>query len=127
MAVLIIDGNNGFPTPTSLTFKKYDITNQDRTMNGTLVVDYIDSKDSINVAWDVLDNTQFNNLLGIINGHKSESNKTFYSLQYVIPGTNGTELSQPKDAYTEEISYYPFYTNDGQIVWRDVSLTFVEV
>jgi len=68
---IINSQNYTLPEPTSLTFKKYDITNQDRTMDGTLVIDYIESKESINVAWDALNNCEFKKLLDIIEDHKS--------------------------------------------------------
>ncbi len=52
----VIDGLTNLREPTSVSFKKKHITNQERTMSGKLVVDYIATKSTVSVSWGVLNN-----------------------------------------------------------------------
>ena len=118
----IIEDLNELKEPTSISFKKYNITNQERTMNGSLVVDYIASKDSVNVSWDVLSDKEFKSLLSLIETKRADN--SFYTVQYLKPGS--PQLNKI-NAYTEEITYYPFFLADESVIWRDVTINFVEV
>lgn len=122
MSKFIIQNDTELKEPSSLSFKKYHITNQERTMSGNLVVDYVATKNSLNATWNILTDKEFKLLSRIIENGKSESG--FINLQFVEPET--TKLKSIT-AYTEEINYYPYFLADGTVVWRDVSVNFVEV
>lgn len=118
----IIDGLTSLREPTSVSFKKKHITNEERTMSGKLVVDYIATKSTISVSWGVLDDEEFTALKNHIDGKRKENG--FYTLTF------GDSISAPAPqmtAYTEELSFYPYFLADGSVVWRDVSIEFVEV
>lgn len=108
--------------PTSISFKKYNIANQERTMDGSLVVDFIASKEMIEVTWDVLNDTDFQDLLLLI--EKKQADNGFYSVKYLKPSSENLETIT---AYTEQVTYYPYFLAGGSVVWRDVSISFVEV
>ncbi|MDR1093284.1 MAG: hypothetical protein LBL66_03960 [Clostridiales bacterium] len=127
MAVkFIIDGIN-IVDPSGVTVSREDIVSQDRTMNGNLVVDYVATKKSLNVKWDLLSDGEFQKLLNAIESKQSE--KTFFTLQYYEPEKGGNAGSTLTDmrAFTAGIGYYPYFTADDKQVWRDVSLDFIEV
>lgn len=111
-----------FPQPSSLVFKQYHIVNKERTMDGTLVVDYINSKEMIDVSWGVMTDEQFALLQNLFTTKKKGTDLR-YSLSFVKAGQ--TE-KQTINAYTEEISYYPFFQDDGKVVWCGVTVSFVQ-
>lgn len=124
--------------PTTVSFKKKHITTQDRTMSGKPVVDYIATKSTVSVGWGVLSDAEFSALKAHI--EKKRDNNEFYTLTFVMPKDKpdddaaADEASrQPTEevttirAYTEELSYYPYFTSNGKVVWRDVAIEFAEV
>lgn len=121
------DKRASFPQPSSLSFKKYHIVNKERTLDGTMVVDYVNSKEMIDVIWGVLTDEQFNLLQDLFSSN-SESRDLRYTLRFIRSGKNdsGEQNIEEITAYTEEISYYPYFTDDGKVVWRNVSVSFVQ-
>lgn len=119
--------------PSSISFKKKHMTAQDRTMSGKLVVDYIASKSTVSVVWNVLSNAEFEKLkkhIGLDDNiadaieSSADGKRDFYKIKFTDPGSKAvTEI----EAYAEEIDYYPYFTSDGAIIWRDVSIEFSEV
>lgn len=122
MSKFSIEGLADLREPTSVSFKKYNITTQDRTMSGNLVVDYIVTKNAVSVSWSVLTDAEFKSLTQLLEPKRTANG--FISLSCVLPNTD--EMT-PIAAYTEEINYYPYFMADGSVVWRDVSVEFVEV
>lgn len=71
-----IEGLSAVREPTSVSFKKSNITKQERTMSGNLVVDYIATKNTVSVSWGVLTNAEFNELMSLLE-EKRNSNSYF--------------------------------------------------
>lgn len=109
--------------PTSVSMKKYHISNQERTMSGNLVVDYIATKNSLSATWSLLSDNEFKTLMELIELN-SDSSDNFFDLEFVEPESENLKKIK---AYADEISYYPYFLADGSMVWRDVSVDFVEV
>ena len=139
--------------PTTVSFKEKHITSQDRTMSGKLVVDYIASKKTISVGWGVLNDDEFKKLKALIENKRGKNE--CYTLTFSLPQNASaakpsqsaptetpqsetppsepaapsapTENTATMTAYTEEVSYYPYFTASGEVVWRDVAIEFSEV
>lgn len=122
MEKFIIENLISVREPTDINFRKFNLANQERTMDGTLVVDFISSKEAVNITWDMLPDDEFQKLMDIVEQKKLD--KTYYSIKYLKPGTT---VLKTVSAYAEEISYYPFYLGNGKLVWCDISISFIEV
>ena len=79
-----IEGLSDLREPTSVSFKKSDITSSDRTMSGNLVVDYIATKNTVSVSWSVLTDAEFRSLMSLIDSKRGKNE--FFTLKTVIPG-----------------------------------------
>ena len=80
-----IEGLSAVREPTSVSFKKSNITNSERTMSGKLVVDYIATKSTLSVSWSVLTDSEFRQLMALV--ETKQSSDSFFTIRVVAPGT----------------------------------------
>ncbi|MDD4003448.1 MAG: hypothetical protein PHE12_04550 [Clostridia bacterium] len=100
--------------PSDIENGKMILQNAERTIDGTLSVDIIAVKDKVTFYWDYLSDVDFKKL-------KSEINQSaFVIIEYY------DESHKSITANAEDISYSPYYSK-GTLIWKDVSLSFVEV
>lgn len=104
------------PTEISLSFEVLD--KAERTMDGTMVVDIIGSKEKVDVKWDYLSDADLKLLTKEIGGG------TFVTIGYSSPEQSGVKQMT---ARAEGLTYAPFYDwAMGKLMWQSVSLSFVE-
>ena len=85
----VIEGLPTLREPTSVSFKKSDITSSERTMSGNLVVDYIATKNTVSVSWSVLTDAEFKSLMAFIDSKRG--NNAFFTINTVMPGYSSSD------------------------------------
>ena len=100
--------------PTDIENGKMTLQNAERTIDGTLSVDIIAVKDKVTFYWDYMTDIDFKKLKGEI------EQRAFATIEYY------DESYKSVTANAEDISYSPYYSK-GTLIWKDVSLSFVEV
>ena len=100
--------------PSNIEHGKITLQNADRTINGTLAVDIIAVKNKITFFWDYLSDTDFKKLKGEI------TNGVFAVIEYY------DDVYKTITANCNDISYKPYYSK-GNIIWKDIKVSFVEV
>lgn len=107
--------------PSSVKNGRTKIQKQDRTMDGTMVVDIIAYKNTVTFTWDVLSDADLRKLLTEITG------VSFCNIEYRdAQSVDSTQLFQI-EAFPGDISYQPHYDYaSDSIVWTSVSITFTE-
>lgn len=104
------------PTELSQSFEVLDKT--ERTMDGTMVVDIIGQKRKIEVSWEYMSQTDLALLV------KETKSGSFVTVHYNDPETG--ELSS-MTARARDLTYQPYYDwAKGQLIWKSVSVGFVE-
>lgn len=86
--------------------------NTERSLGGTLNVDIVYEKATVDITWDFLTQAEFDNILNEFPKDRIISVSLF---------------GKPaKDYYVESISYNPFYRND-ELCWQSLSISITEV
>jgi len=107
--------------PSSISHSITKIQNQDRTMDGTMVVDIIAIKNVVNVEWKLLDKEDMTKL-------KSEiESGNFVTIDFWDSETETNETMKNIVATTTSFTFSPYYdyTTDS-IRWKDVKISFTE-
>lgn len=104
--------------PTEITHSKEMLDKTERTMDGTMVVDIIGSKDKVDVSWDYLSDAELKALVKELGGG------TFVSIEVNAPDHGGIKQIT---ARAENLAYAPYYDwVKAKIMWQSVSVSFVE-
>lgn len=107
--------------PSSIEQGKFKLQKTDRTINGTMVVDIIAIKNKVTFKWDYLSDSDLRKLVAEIEAI------SFPVVEYTDPKATTPNTLQSIIADTSEINYKPHYDNRTQsIVWKDVSVSFLE-
>jgi len=113
-----INSKNLSQNPSKIKTSTQKIQKSERTIDGTMVIDLVAIKNSVQVSWDILSSDDLKKLL-------NEIKSGFVTINYVdasVDEDTKTIVAQPGD-----ISYSPFYDyGSSSIVWKDVSITFTE-
>jgi hypothetical protein len=104
--------------PKEIEHGKFKLQNNDRAIDGTMVVDIIAVKNKISFSWDYLSQADMKTLTDEL------STSTFSQLQYRdVNSESITEIT----AYAEDITYKPHYDYRTSIIlWKDVKVGFME-
>ena len=108
---------SGDLAPDAVTPKTELINNSERSLDGTMNIDIIARKVSLEVSWSVLsagDMTTVNKI--------AESAGT-YEVIYISPETSAQKTII---AYVEDFSYTPFFVG-SHLQWKDVTLKLTEI
>lgn len=106
--------------PSSISHSKAIIQNVDRTMDGTMVVDVIATKNIITVEWPILTELDMKKLMAEI------STGQFVSIDYWENKGEGNALNNII-VLPGNITYSPFYDfSTNSVLWKDVKLAFTE-
>jgi hypothetical protein len=105
------------PTPSSIEPGIYYIKNSQRSLGGKLHVDIMDSKQTLQITFDVLGNTEFQKV------------KTAFCVDKPIE--HGIEVIYPnlvtgERYFVDDFTFTPMILEDG-IHWKDVTVSLVEV
>ena len=117
MKFIKINGWSLSREPTSIEHSKVKLKKEDRTINGTLVVDIIAIKDKIKVQWEAITSEDLAKLQEILHDTR------FVTLEY----NDGKEYKRA-EVETTELRYTPYYVSSTKtVIWNDVSMEFNEV
>lgn len=103
--------------PIKIEQSKSKLKKEDRTIDGTLVVDIIAIKDKVKIEWDYLSSIDLEKLQGLLR------ETAFVNLEYFDGKT--TRIIK---AETDELRCVPYYdSRTKDILWKNVVMTFNEV
>jgi len=107
--------------PTSIEQGKFKLQQTDRTINGTMVVDIIAIKNKVTLQWDYMSDSDLRKLLAEI------ESTVFPTIEFTDPKSLAPNPLITITADTSNIDYSPHYDSKSQsIIWKDVSVSFVE-
>lgn len=107
--------------PSSVKNGITKIQKQDRTMDGTMVVDIIAYKNTVTFTWDLLSDADLRKLVTEISG------VSFCEIEYQDAQSIDSSHLFHIYAYPGDISYQPHYDYaSDSVVWKSVSITFTE-
>lgn len=107
--------------PSSITHSKTKIQNNDRALDGTMVIDIIAIKNIVNVGWDFLTDADMKKLSAEV------SAGNFVSIDYWDNETESPGMMKNILAVAENFTFSPIYNyTTSSIVWKDVKISFVE-
>lgn len=119
----LIDNTNitTLPSPSNIVFGKETISKEQRTMDGTMHIDYIASKNSYELSWNYLKYKDLDKIKKIV-----ENTTSFFKFEYSLKPNNDDEsVLIDQTVYLKKLEYYPYFYEKG-FDWRDVTLTLVE-
>ncbi len=105
--------------PTEIEQSKFRIEKSDRTIDGTLVVDIIATKNKVTFSWSHMSDSDLKKLTAEIQA------SAFVTVEYADPDA----VSGLKSLVGEsgDLSYKPHYNTRTQAVeWKDVKVSFTE-
>jgi len=113
-----INGKMLSRNPKDIEHGKIKLENTDRAIDGTMVVDIIGVKNKISFSWDYLSQADMKTLTDELSAN------TFSQMQYRdVNSENIIEIT----VYAEDITYKPHFDyRTGNILWKDVKLSFEE-
>lgn len=117
MKFIKINGWSLSREPTSIEQSKVKLKKEDRTIDGTLVVDIIAVKDKIKVQWEALTSEDLAKLQEILHDTR------FVTIEY-----NDGNIFKKTEVETTELRYTPYYVSSTKtIIWNNVVMEFNEV
>ena len=103
--------------PTSVEQGKTKLKKENRTIDGTLVVDIIAIKNKVKVTWDYITSEDMARLQSAI------AKSDFVEVEY-----NDSNGMMTINAESGDLTYTPHYDNrTSTVIWKGVSVEFVEV
>jgi hypothetical protein len=104
--------------PKEIAYSYENLNKEERSLDGTLLIDIISKKLMLNITWEYLKDSD----MKIIENEINESK--FVKLEYL---DNLTSKLVEIEGSAGEFSYQPYYdwAND-RLMWKSVSLTFKE-
>lgn len=108
---------SGELAPDIVTPKTEIINNSERSIDGTMNIDIVARKVSLEIEWSVLRA----DYMSVVN--KIAESTGVYEVTFISP-----ETSLPKTiiAYVEDFSCTPFFVG-SQLQWKNISLTLTEI
>lgn len=103
---------SGTKEPSSISPSTTIKRNSERSLDGTLNVDIVYEKTTVDITWDFLSNSDFESLISL------------FPKDVTIQASLFEKAS--KEFYVEEISYSPLYVND-ELCWQNLSITLTEL
>lgn len=105
-------------SPKSVSFSYESLDKEERTMDGTMVIDIIGQKRKIVANWDYLSKADMKTLADEINGN------TFVTVSAHDTSTGNLETIT---ARAKNFKYEPYYDwSKSRLMWKSVSVDFVE-
>lgn len=121
MVFFRINGKALARNPTSVEQKKTKIQNTDRTIDGTLVVDLIAIKDTVEFNWEYMSDRDMQILMAEL------EKGVFCEVEYYDTKSKTASELTKITALAGDISYAPHYDYASQsIMWKGVKVDFQE-
>ena len=102
--------------PSELKIGRFDLTKSSRTASGKMAMDIIASKKRVDVAWNMITDSDLQTIIDTIT-----ANKPFFSLEYPDAGGSKTMI-----CYAGDIATSLWHTKGGVRYWQEVSIPFIE-
>ena len=118
MAVFFKINSKSIHAPSSISFSYELLDKEERTMDGTMVVDIIGQKKKITVDWEYLSKADMKTLSEEVSGN------TFVTVTAhdTVSGELTTIIARAKN-----LKYEPYYDwANSRLMWKSVSVDFVE-
>ena len=123
------------PVPSDMQFGKERICKEQRALDGTMIIDMIAIKNSLEIAWDIMGDASLKTLKSAV----ESVDNTFFDIEIRMKPADvdlseGGTTSQGGDendvvfkgkVYLSDLSYVPYFINGG-FAWKDVSMKIVE-
>lgn len=104
--------------PTSITFSYESLDKEERTMDGTMVVDILGKKRKVKVDWEYLSKTDLKLLVDETSG------TTFVTISF---NDTNTGALTTMTARAKNLTHEPFYDwARSELMWKSVSIDFEE-
>ena len=103
---------SGSKEPSTISPNTTIKRNTERSLGGTLNIDIVYEKSSVDITWDFLNNADFETILNLF-----PKNSTISVSLFEKPN---------KEYYVENISYMPFYKND-ELCWQNLQISITEI
>lgn len=121
------------PVPSDIQFGKERICKEQRALDGTMIIDMIAVKNSLEIAWNLMGDTDLKALKKAVDS----TERTFFDIEIMIKPANlvanKQENPQPQESevffggtvYLSDFTYVPYFINGG-FAWKDVVMKVVE-
>lgn len=103
---------SGTKEPSSISPNTTIKRNTERSLDGTLNIDIVYEKATVEISWDFLDNNDFDTIIKLFPKNETIEVALFEK--------------DAKEYYVENISYNPFYLNDT-LCWQNLQITITEI
>ena len=103
---------SGTKEPSTISPSTTIKRNTERSLDGTLNVDIVYEKATVDIAWDFLDNNDFETILNLFPKDTTIQVSLFENTA--------------REYYVESISYSPFYLND-ELCWQNLQISITEI
>lgn len=104
--------------PTEISFSFENLDKEERTLDGTMVVDLIAQKRKVDVSWEYLSKED----MAILSAETR--NGVFVAVSY---NDNSTGALTTMTARPQSLTYQPhFEWAKNRLIWKSVSISFVE-
>lgn len=118
MTVLKVNGTI-LPSPSELSIQRYNLVNEAGRSpeTGDLFATLIARKVRIDAKWKNISDSVLKNMLDLIDGQG-----LFFDLTYLDAG----KVEKTITAYRGDIQYGLYIVKDGEPVWLDISIPFIQ-
>lgn len=120
------------PVPSDIQFGKERICKEQRALDGTMIIDMIAIKNSLEMVWNLMGDTDLKMLKKAV----ESVDNTFFDIEIRMKSANIVEKGELKEeqendvvfkgkVYLSDLSYVPYFINGG-FAWKDVNVKVVE-
>jgi len=102
--------------PAKLEVGEFDISRAERTADGTMAMEIVATKRSIDVEWHMITDSQLDTILNAV-----KANRPFFVVEYPFAGGTATMTCYLGDRYLGL-----WHTRNGIRYWEKVSMAFIE-
>lgn len=121
--IISIDGAQ-FDGVSNITFGKERICKEERSMNGTMIIDLIAIKDTYELSWNIMSIETLEKISKLVDIGGENAIFVELIIEMAVSGTNKRHIIR-KVVYLSDIAYTPYFYNQG-FMWKDVMLKFTE-
>lgn len=118
MTVLKVNGTI-LPSPSELSIQRYNLVNEAGRSpeTGDLFAKLIARKIRIDAKWKYIPDSTLKNMLDLI-----DANGLFFTLTYIDVGN----IEKTITAYRGDVQYGLYMIKNGEPVWLDISIPFIQ-
>lgn len=103
--------------PKEFKIERFNVTKAERLADGSMSMDLIAKKRKFYFTWDAISASDMNKILDLI----WETSAVFFTLTYIE-----SNVTKSAVVYTGSMPSTLYRTDDGDWVWTDVTINFIE-